>query len=200
MKRIPLLLLCAFVLLPALAGCSGGPSAASYYANEQLMNQARSFNYQLDYDSQNNVFFFEHQNFLVKFSVYTGKSYSYGLALYNKSGQPLTIDWNRVEYLDVDGVPHSMIHEGIPYLSPVAAQRPTVVMAQSGITDLLRPAQRQEQDGTLRFVPVVTPTADDVYDQVTIILPLKILGVWGMHSFTMDVAQADLVDPPFPLY
>ncbi len=198
MKKISLLLCCA-LLLPALAGCSGGTSATSYYRNEQLMNQARSYTYQLNYDSDNKLFVFEHQNFLVKFSVYTGKTYSYGLALFNKTGQPLTIDWNRVEYLDVDGVLHSMIHEGIPYLSPVSAQRPTVIMAESGITDLLRPADRRQQDGTQRFVPALTPTADDVYDQVTIAIPMKILGAWGMHRFTLNVAQADLLSPPFPL-
>ncbi len=199
MKKISRLLCCALLVLPALAGCAGGPSATSYYRTEQLMDQARSYTYQLDYDSDSNLFLFQHKNFLVKLSVYTGKTYSYGLALFNKTDQPLTIDWNRVEYLDVDGGLHSMIHEGVPYLSPVSAQRPTVIMARSGITDLLRPADRQEQDGAQRFVPAVTPTADDVYDQVTIAIPMKILGAWGMHRFTLSVAQADPVEPPFPL-
>jgi len=198
MKRTALLLCCA-LLLPALAGCGGGPSAASYYSDEELMNQARSYTYQLNYDTQTNRLIFEHQNFLVKFSVYTGKTYSFGLALFNKTDQPLTIDWNRAEYLDAGGNLHSMIHEGIHYLSPVSAQKPTVIMAQSGITDLLRPANRQEQDGAMRFVPVVTPTANGVDDQVTIALPMKILGIWSMHRFVLPVGQVDLEDPPFPL-
>ncbi len=175
----------------ALAGgCAASPEAVQYYAGEELRNEARSLNYQLTYNPDSDRFVYDEGLVDIAVSVYYDQDYSFGLSVLNQTDRPLVIDWNQIEYLDVAGNPHSMIHQGIHYLDPVSRQRPTLVPAGATIRDLLRPADRRVRDGALRLVRTAhTPVADDYYDHVTIILPIKAEGQWQRYRLLVQIGM-----------
>jgi len=188
----------AVVLL--LAGCGGG-AAVDYYQGEELRNQARSLEFQLDYDQDSNAFVFDEQGFVLRLSVYPDRAYHLGMELDNQTDRPITIYWNGIEYLDLRGNPHSMIHDGVHYLDPVSRQRPTVIPPDGDYSDLLRPADRQEQDGALRLVKVGHPTGSaDFGDDLILVIPMKVEGELRSYRFHLPVgdllsAGPDEVDP-----
>jgi len=185
-----------FFPLALLAGCALPPaaeySAADYYADEDLMNRARSFHYQDTYNVYDNEFMFDRDQLSVKFSVYPDTDYHFGLTLSNDTDQPLVIDWNRIEYIDIKGQPHSVIHQGINYLDPVSAQTPTTVPPRGTITDLLQPTDRRQINGVWRLAPLNPPDPKVEYyeDMVTIVMPIKALGVFRDYRFTLSIGQA----------
>jgi hypothetical protein len=185
-----------FFPLALLAGCalpqSAEYSAADYYADEDLMNRARSFHYQDTYNVYDNEFIFDRDQLSVKLSVYPDTDYHFGLTLSNDTDQPLVIDWNRIEYIDIKGQPHSVIHQGISHLDPVSAQIPTTVPPRETITDLLQPADRRQINGVWRLAHLNPPDPKVEYyeDTVTIVMPIKALGVFRDYRFTLTIGHA----------
>lgn len=171
------------------SGC-GGPGATSYYQNEQQLMEIRSMRYQMDYNQDSNLFVFDEHEFTLKVSIFGDRAYHFEINLENPTDQPMVIFWNGIEYLDLRGRPHSVIHDGINYLDPVSKQRPTVVAPGSAYHDLLRPADRQEVDGQMRLVRIKRPTGSaDWGDQVILVIPMKVLGQARRYHFTLDVGD-----------
>ena len=186
-----------FLLFPLvfLAACGMPPnsdySASSYYADEELMDQERSFHYQDTFNVNQNEFLFNRDQFDIKFSVYPDRAYNFGMALMNNTDEPITIDWNRIEYIDLDGMPHSVIHQGVDYGQPVSAQKPTVVPPRGTLDDLMRPARRQTLDGALRLIRLdpTDPKAQEWEDTVIIVMPMKVLGVYADYRFSLNIGE-----------
>jgi hypothetical protein len=173
-----------------LAGCADTRQAREYYADEQLRQEEESGRYQLTYNSDANVFVFDEGPVRLKVSVYLQRNYAFEMAIANTTDRPVVIDWNRVEYLDVAGNPHSVVHHGVPYLSPVSDQKPTVIPPGAAVTDLVRPADRVQRDGAVRLAPPRrAPAAADQDDSVTIVLPVKALGQWQRYRLSVQVGM-----------
>ena len=176
--------------LALAGGCAISPQATQYYADEELRNEARSINYQLTYNQDANRFIFDEGVVDIAVRVFFDQDYHFGLDIRNNTSRKVIIDWNRVEYLDVTGNPHSMIHRGVNYLDPVGRQRPTYIPPGGVLRDELRPADRRTLDGAVRLVKTAhTPAADDYYDHVAIILPVKAEGQWMRYRLLIQVGM-----------
>jgi len=190
-----MLLRVLFVLASGMAlalagGCAISQQATQYYADEELRDEARSVNYQLTYNTQNNHFEFNEGLVDIAVRVFTDDDYRFGINILNQTSQKVIIDWNRIEYLDAAGNPHSMIHQGVNYLDPVSKQRPTYILPGAVWSDLLRPADRRTLDGAVRLVkPAHTPAVDDYYDHVAIILPVKAEGQWVRYRLLLQIGM-----------
>lgn len=174
-----------------MGGCAISEQATQYYADEELRNEARSVNYQLTYNQNQNRFIFNEGPVDIAVQVFFDEDYHFSLDVRNKTDHKVIIDWNRVEYLDAAGNPHSMIHQGVNYLDPVTKQRPTYISPGGVLRDELLPADRRTMDGAVRLVkPAHTPAVDDYYDHVTIILPMKAEGQWARYRLLIQVGMA----------
>jgi len=184
---------CAWLAAAALAlaaACATPAQEAAYYRGEELRDQLRDVSYQLDYDTDANLFHFDQGPVSLTVRVYVDRHYRFGLTLHNRSDQPLLIAWNRAEYLDVAGGVHSLVHRGVGWYSPVAVQRPTLVPPGAGYQDLLMPADRRVVDGVLRLVPpAATPAASGYYDSVTLVLPMRVEGRWRRYRLVLQVGM-----------
>lgn len=188
------------LILAMVAGC-GSAASTGYYRNEELDDQERSLDYQLAYNQDTNDFFFDETFFDLRFSVFDDAYYSFAVTIVNQSQHPLTIDWNQVEYVDVGGNPHSVIHQGVSYGSAVSAQKPTVVPPMATVSDEIRPADRVMDDGELRLVrPPRTPAAEEWSDAVTLALPVKSEGIWRNYHLSLPVGQIPYDGDPFDGY
>lgn len=193
----PLILI---LLTALLAGC-GSPGATSYYRDEQIMNQERSLNYQLSYNQNQNYFFFDETFFDLRFTIYADAYYSFNVTVTNQSDQPITIDWNRLEYVAVGGGAHSVIHQGVNYGDPVTQQRPTVIQPGMEYQDLIRPATRKMIDGAMRLMrPVRTPAAMNWSDSVVLMMPVKAEGIWRNYRLSLSVGEVGYNNDPFDPY
>jgi hypothetical protein len=173
-----------------LGGCAISEQATQYYAGEELRNEARSINYQLTYNQDQNRFLFNEGLVDIAVQVFFDEDYHFSLDIRNDTSQRVIIDWNQVEYLDATGNPHSMIHQGVHYLDPVTKQRSTYIPPGGVLGDELRPADRRTLDGAVRLVkPAHTPAVDDYYDHVTIILPMKAEGEWVRYRLLIQVGM-----------
>jgi hypothetical protein len=193
------LMLAAGFALAFTGGCAVSPDATQYYADEELRDEARSVNYQLTYNTENNHFVYDEGLVDISVRVFSDHNYNFAIHILNQTSQRVIVDWNRVEYLDTAGNPHSMIHQGVNYLDPVTKQRPTFILPGAVWSDELRPADRRTLDGAVRLVrPAYTPSADNYYDQVTIILPVKAEGEWMRYRLLMQVGMVAPTAPDSP--
>ncbi len=182
--------LAAGLALALAGGCTISQKETQYYADEELRNEARSINYQMTYNQNANRFLFDEGVVDIAVQVFFDQDYHFSLDVRNNTSRRVIIDWNRVEYLDAAGNPHSMIHHGVNYLDPVTKQRPTYIPPGGVLRDLLRPADRRTLDGTVRLVKTAhTPTVDDYYDHVSIILPVKAEGQWVRYRLLLQVGM-----------
>ncbi len=198
MPRAARMIYCV-LLLALLAGC-GSAASTGYYRNEELRDEEGSLDYQLTYDTDSSDFYFDETFFDMRFSLFDDAYYSFAVTIISQSDHPLTIDWNQVEYVDVGGTPHSVVHQGVPYGSPLLAQKPTVVPSGVTVQDEIRPADRRLLDGELHLVrPLRTPAAENWSDAVTLVIPVKSEGLWRNYRLALPVGQVstdpNLFDP-----
>ena len=174
-------------LLGGLLGC-GGEQAVQYYADEQERNEMRSMHYQLTYNQGENFFYFNEGPFKVRFSVFPDRAYHFQIDMTNTTGEPMVVYWNRGEYVDLLGNPHSIIHDGVNYLDPVGSQKPTMIPVGRVYSDLLRPADRETVDGAQRFARIKDPSPGASYgDYVVLVLPMKVEGQFRSYRFSLPV-------------
>ncbi|WP_156360676.1 hypothetical protein [Dethiosulfatarculus sandiegensis] len=189
-RLLALGIVCAAATL--FLGC-GSPDAVSYYQNEEIMDDERSLNYQLTYNTNSNQMVFDEDSFTARFSVFPDKAYNFEFTLINKTDRPVVIDWNLINYIDLDGRPHSIITDNVQYGDPVTAQRPTRVQPQGTVSTLLRPADREERDGAMRLLPARhsgRPVVDSD-DQLLMIMPIKVLGQVRNYRFSLPLGQVE---------
>lgn len=196
-----MMVLASGLALALAGGCTISQQATQYYADEEQRNEARSLNYQLTYNTQNNHFEFNEGLVDISVRVFTDDDYRFGINILNQTSQKVIIDWNRIEYLDAAGNPHSMIHQGVNFLDPVTKQRPTYILPGAVWSDLLQPADRRTVDGAVRLVkPAHTPAVDDYYDHVAIILPVKAEGQWVRYRLLLQVGMVAPTVDSGPFY
>jgi hypothetical protein len=198
-RLLALGILCTVAML--FSGC-GSPEAVSYYQNEEIMDNERSLNYQLTYNTDQNQMVFNEDLFSARFSVFPDKAYNFEFTLINKTERPIVIDWNQINYIDLDGRPHSVITGEIQYGDPVTAQRPALVQPQGRIRTLLRPADREERDGSMRLMPARhsgRPVVDSD-DQLLMIMPIKVLGQIRNYRFSLPLGQVESDIPWSPAW
>lgn len=61
--------------------------------------------------------------------------------LLNKTAYPITIDWDNINFIDINSEANRVIHKGIKYIERNNAQLKTVVPRQSKISDFLVPSK-----------------------------------------------------------
>ncbi|MDR1652240.1 MAG: hypothetical protein LBS01_01060 [Prevotellaceae bacterium] len=64
----------------------------------------------------------------------------FAFKLFNKSNNPLIIDWNKISYINTDGVSESIIHTGVKYIKRYEQQQSSTIPPHASIVDILTPA------------------------------------------------------------
>lgn len=59
-----------------------------------------------------------------------------GLALRNKTDNPISIDWNQVSYIDTAGSSHKVMHEGVKYITRSEPQSPSLIPPTANLKDI----------------------------------------------------------------
>jgi len=82
-------------------------------------------------------YFFE-DNLVKIFWLATARGVSF--VLENRTDHSIKIVWDEASYVDVEGVSHRVIHEGVKYADRNASQPPTVVVRKGSVTDIVVPS------------------------------------------------------------
>lgn len=71
--------------------------------------------------------------------------FEFAITITNRSeDQPITIDWDKISYVDVWGKSHRIVHKGIRYIERDRPQPPTVIPPKAQIEDILVPSDYVE--------------------------------------------------------
>jgi hypothetical protein len=60
--------------------------------------------------------------------------------LLNKENNPIIIDWNKISYINTDGISQSIIHHGVRYIKRYEQQQFSTIPPHTSIMDALTPA------------------------------------------------------------
>ncbi len=192
-------LLLLTVLLSSLAACGGGPSAVNYYRDESTQMMDLYPQASITYATGLNNWSFSNQNLGIKFSIETDREYGFALTLVNKTSEPVVIGWGETFYINTAGRRYHMIHNGVPFWSPARDNRPTTVQPGQMISDVLQPARLVKQDGAWRLAPLTSGqiAQGDYPDTITILMPMRVLGVVQVHRFDFDIGDIEDIDEPY---
>jgi hypothetical protein len=64
----------------------------------------------------------------------------FAFKLFNKGNGHLIIDWNKISYINIDGISKSIIHHGVRYIKRYEEQSLSTIPPQASIIDILSPA------------------------------------------------------------
>ena len=121
----------------------------NWYKNAYWYNNASSFKihfkdgaypakyiFMMTKPKVNKDLYFEDDFFGVSFSI---SKEQVGYVLYNKTSNPIKIDWNQVSFVDVLGNSHKVMHSGIKYIDRINPQAPTVIPPTAKLEDIIFP-------------------------------------------------------------
>ena len=120
-----------------------------------------------------------------------------GFHLQNKTEDPITIDWNKVSYVDVSGESHRVIHAGVRYLERDRPQAPTIVPPTARVEDDIIPVDyviSSEEGGWDRLPFFKRMSAAAVLykgKSFSIFMPLEINGVVKNYLFTFTIQDVE---------
>lgn len=118
-----------------------------------------------------------------------------GFSLYNRSANPLRVDWNQVSYVDVLGKSHKIVHSGINKYTD-SAQTPTVVPPGARIEDFVVPSDY------VRYTPgkyggwqeePLLPEGEMAYSfkgkSISVFMPLEVNGEVKNYFFAFRILE-----------
>ncbi|MCB2186624.1 MAG: hypothetical protein KQJ78_09420 [Deltaproteobacteria bacterium] len=177
----------ALVLLTA--ACAISPQAYEYYRTytaDEMATYPEAF---LDYNTGLQIWQFQDENAGFRVKLNRGENdYGFDITIVNKTAEPMTIHWAQIAYVDINGLHHYMIHNGVNYWDPVTEEIPTTIQAYGQINDLLQPARISDEDGTPRFAPLnVNDIADNWFQSARLLVPISIMGEVKVYKFRLDL-------------
>jgi hypothetical protein len=146
--------------------------------------------YSLVHPTISNELSYEDHTLRIGFTM-TQKELRFTLA--NRLPEPMTIDWERVVYVDLSGGKHRVIHKGVLLRDKDKKQEPTRVAAEATLDEFVYPADlvagsRVFEDWRLN--PVM-PLSQDAFAYrwrtFALILPLQFSGKTEPYLFTIRV-------------
>ncbi|MBK5292774.1 MAG: hypothetical protein JJE04_14005 [Acidobacteriia bacterium] len=119
--------------------------------------------------------------------------------LQNLTDLPFTIDWNHVSYVDVSGVSHKVVHEGVRLIDRNGQLPPTIVPPTAKVNDMIQPSDSITYDSSrVAGGWVRTPLFPDGDEakafggrKFSIFLPVDSNGKTLNYLFTFEIAKVD---------
>ena len=200
MKKLAL-----FILVLITTGCAGGWKYSGRY-NISLSSVERPKDSQIQFGETK----------IVDLTVNDEQKYSYadslidviwivnqnhiGFILKNNSNHSITIPWDEVVYVNVNGQSSRVIHNGIKYIDMNQPQAPTLVAKHSSITDAIFPVINihnapyvgWQHDALLPIygkdkVALTNAAREYIGKSLRIVMPLIIEGVTNEYTFVFGI-------------
>lgn len=212
MQRYVIIMLLALILF-GIFGCSKKSSdkmIVKYDVELSMVRKASDINqrYQAPVADTLDVVRYAYEDDLFR-SIWSATEAGVNLTLYNKSEEPLKIDWERVNYQDVDGIDHRVLVSGTKLSEINAAQPPTVIPVRGNITETLFSADHiyKSSTGILARRPLwpIDFTEAQRYKgkSVRLIIPFTVDGLSSQYEFVFtikNVRQVKSSSNPWQLY
>ncbi|MDI3503587.1 MAG: hypothetical protein PWP64_523 [Candidatus Cloacimonadota bacterium] len=212
MQRFLILALLGLVLLGIFA-CSGGSDdkmIVKYDVELSMVRKASDINqrYQAPVADTLEIVRYAYEDDLFR-SIWSMNEAGWNLVLYNKSEATLTIDWDKVTYMDVDNIGHKVLASGTKYSMRNEAQTPAVLPRRGNLTETLVSADHVYQSSTGIWTkrplwPVDFAEAQRYKGKsVRLIVPFTVEGLTAQYEFIFtikDVRQVASSTNPWQLY
>ena len=62
-----------------------------------------------------------------------------GVEIYNLSDKPITVDWDKAQFVDPEGALHTVVHELVPLADTSRRQTPSLILPQGMLSDSVAP-------------------------------------------------------------
>lgn len=203
------------LILIGILGCSGGTAAkkrmiVKYDVELTMVRKASDINqrYLAPAADTLDVVRYAYEDDLFR-SIWSASEAGWNLVLYNKSEKPLMIDWDEVNYMDVDNIGHRVLASGTKLSEINNPQTPTVIPRRGNITETLFSADHvyQSSTGLLARRPLwpIDFTEAKRYEgkQVRLMIPFTVDGLSAQYEFVFtikNVSQVASSSNPWQLY
>ena len=121
------------------AGCAGKTPPGSLVppgANRPAIETIYTYAYALTEPMNQNRLEYQDSNALCRLIP---KEKEIGVEIYNLSDKPITVDWDKVQFVDPEGVMHPVIHKLVPLADTSRRQTPSLIMPQGLLSDTIAP-------------------------------------------------------------
>jgi len=143
-------------------------------------------------------------------SIWSATEAGWDLVLYNKSEQPIMIDWNNVRYMDVDNIGHTLLISTTRFADRDKDQVPSVVPRRSNLTEKLSSATHIYQSpltGLLVKRPLFPIDFSEALrykgKEYKIMIPFTVDGLTAQYEFVFnikDVRQVTAATNPWAAF
>ena len=214
MKRYLIITLLVLILI-GIVGCSGNRAKAKnmivkYDVELSMVRKASDINqrYQAPVADTMDVVRYAYEDDLFR-SIWSATEAGWNLSLYNKSEEPLMIDWDNVTYMDVDNMGHRVLASGTKLDKRNDPQTPAVIPRRGDISETLYSADHvyHSSTGVLARRPLwpVDFTEAKRYEGKTVrlIIPFTVDGLSAQYEFVFtikNVRQVASKSNPWKLY
>jgi len=143
-------------------------------------------------------------------SIWSASEAGWDLVLYNKSGNPIMIDWNNARYMDVDNIGHTVLISGTRLSERDKDQTPSLIPRNGNVTEKLFSATHIYQSpitglwSKRPLLPIDFSEARRYKDkQMKIMIPFTVDGLSAQYEFVFtikDVRQVSATSNPWSSY
>lgn len=213
MQRYLILTLLGLILI-GIFGCSGTSAAdkmiVKYDVELSMARKASDINqrYQASVADTVDVVRYAYEDHLFR-SIWSANEAGWNLSLYNKSEEPLLIDWDSVSYMDVDNMGHRVLASGTKLSELGDPQTPTVIPRRGNISETLYSADHiyQSSPGILAKRPLwpidFTEAKRFEGKNFRLIIPFTVDGLSAQYEFVFTIKNVRKVaskSNPWKLY
>lgn len=113
----------------------------------------------------------------------------------NKTSDPLTIDWGKASFVNVDGVKHSVTNSHSIFTAGKDDPEPVVVKPGASVSDYVAPVKNVEklEEWTWYVYPLFNLKDDGALENrgklIGLDVPVKAKGEWRTYSFRFEVSH-----------
>lgn len=201
-------------IITGMVGCSGTRSAekmiVKYDIELEMVRKASDINqrYRAPVADTMDVVRYAYEDDLFR-GIWSATEAGWNLTIYNKSEQTLTIDWDEVQYLDVDRIGRGVLASGTRYSERNNSQTPTVIPRRGNITESLVSKDHVYQSTTgvwakRPLFPIDYSEAQRYKNKnFSLIVPFTVGGLTSQYEFVFkikDVRQVASTSNPWQLF
>nr|MDK2850130.1 hypothetical protein [Candidatus Cloacimonadota bacterium] len=212
MQKSLIFLLLTLSLIGIFA-CSGGSKdkmIVKYDVELSMVRKASDINqrYQAPVADTMDVVRYAYEDDLFR-SIWSASEQGWDLELYNKSERPLMIDWDKVDYMDVENIRHRVLSSSTNLNERNKPQTPTIIPIRGDITERLFSADHIYQSSTGKWAkrplwPIDFEEAQRYKGKsVRMIIPFSVDGLTAQYEFNFtikDVRQVAASSNPWQQY
>lgn len=143
-------------------------------------------------------------------SIWSADEGGWNLVLYNKSEKPILIDWDNVNYMDVDNIGHTVLASGTRLADRAKDQLPSLINRRANITEKLISATHVYQSPLTSLwvkrpmLPIDFGEASRYKNkEMKLIIPFTVDGLSAQYEFVFkikDVRQITATSNPWSSY